>query len=136
MSSLGLSAQTNDAEKHKTILLGDIYIDTIYSKNVPTFPPNVSTNASVNAPVSLGNNLYQININAINIGHADIVLQYIEVNNKVKWMMYSLNIVSSIISTHPDFVVIADDSPIVIYPLSNDSSTASDVTLSGVGQVQ
>lgn len=130
-----LAAQTNPGEVNISLLPGEIYYDTLYSFWPLTIEPTVGVTAT---STSIGNKLYAIVIftDTITLLNVRVDVEYYQTMSQVKYTAYYINFVSSKISARPDFITVSGNDPVTIYPLLNDESTTSGLSLNGVSQVQ
>ncbi|MBC7886031.1 MAG: T9SS type A sorting domain-containing protein [Saprospiraceae bacterium] len=141
ISTLRLSAQTNDAEVHLTLLKGTIFTDTIHSLFPPS--PSPSLNCNVYGVSNVGNKLYRFHLAPNNpnyVGKASATIQYTELKPPFtplpKYTTYLVDYVESIVNASSDYVTVSGDQTVTIFPLTNDITTGADLQLTGIGQVQ
>ncbi|MBK9735011.1 MAG: hypothetical protein IPO92_08605 [Saprospiraceae bacterium] len=138
MSSLGLAAQSIDADVYVKLLPTSTFYDTIYSQYAPNI---VSTDINFSAEwAKIADKTYKITIvltTTTYIGKGKVIIQYTEgLPPKPKYISYHLNSIVSKISAMPDFITVFGSNSVAIYPLSNDNSTTTGLTLDGIGQIQ
>lgn len=132
-----LTGQINDGIKFISILQGQSFVDTINSTyNLGTlFVENCAYNI-INLPGGKRKiTIYPPQSNPNYLGKAKAWTQYTD-GNKPRYITWEINFVPSIIQTAEDYVVLSNTDTIDILPLANDFSSAGNLTLVGLGNVE
>ena len=138
MMSPTLSAQINDGIKYISILKGQTYVDTIESNN--PLAPIIVENCFASSTGIAGVKKWEVTIapsqsNPNFIGKAKAYTQYTD-GYKPRYITWEINYVESKISTKEDFVFFNSIDTLDVLPLLNDITSAGNLTLVGLGNVQ
>ncbi len=129
----------NLPQKYFKLVAGETFTDNIFSSVTPTVLVTVE-GLEVPPPVHIGENRYEITVSPISgsespfSGKAVIPFQYL-FNNKPYFITYHLDYGSSVITCKDDYKSYGSVDPLIVEPLSNDSSTYSGLKIAGIGNV-
>lgn len=133
--------QSNSSEEHVYLAQGDVYTATVNSYIAPVAHPEVNCQIS-GGITQISQGLYQLNISSTTVDFAGITAVNIEYYEfappfiiKPKYKRIVLHFSVSLITAQNDYAVF-DESPIHIFPLTNDNSTADSLWISAISFVK
>jgi hypothetical protein len=136
-----LYGQTNPSQVSVTLAPGVVYRDTIQSNFDPAGPFVNPEDAIYVEKLSIGAQKYAIEISLKDPytyrGSASVTFQYTTTGfpPQPRWIQYNVNCISSVITTHADFVYHNGQVEVTVFPLANDVTTGDSLVLNNVSQV-